>query len=135
MAVEASILDAFMTRINGLSLGLPIAWPNVDFDPPADGKYIAVSFIPNGANRVAISTDTPHRRIGLVQLSVYWPKGAGAVAPMEKADEVAAAFPADLRLTADGARVRVTKDADLSGPLVEDHALQIPVTVNWEAFA
>ena len=135
MAVEASILNAFMHRINDLGLALPIAWPNVDFTPPADGKYIAVSFMPNTATRVAITSGTPHRRVGLLQLSVFWPRGAGVYDPMAKADEIAAGFPADLILLGAGVRVRITKTPDIAGPLVEDHAVHIPVTVSWESFA
>lgn len=135
MSVEADILGALMSRVNSLGLGVPVAWPGVNFDPPADGKYIAATFIPNGAGRVAISTGTAHRHIGMLQLSVFWPRGAGQVAPLEKASEIVDGFTTDLKLTAGSNTVRITKKPDLAGPLTEPHATHVPVTVSWETFA
>ena len=43
--------------------------------------------------------------------------------------------PADLRLTSGGVTVRITKKPDVAGAIVEDHAIQIPVTIDWETFA
>lgn len=133
--VEADILGALVGRVNALSLGLPISWPNVHFTPPTDGKYIAVSFMPNGSQRLGINGGTPHRLRGLMQLSVFWPRGTGEVAPMQQADTIAAGFPADLKLKTGAMTVRITKDADIVGALYEDNAIHIPVTVEWEAFA
>lgn len=133
--VESLILDALMARVNGIGIGYPVAWPNVDYTPPADQKYLAVAFLPNRNQRVAITTTTPHRRGGLLQVSVYWPRGKGIAAPLDIAGKVAEHFPADLILAAGGVTIRVTQAPDVAGLLHEDQAVQVPVSIYWEAFA
>lgn len=134
-AVEAVVLNALMGYVASLGLGLPVAWPNVDYTPPADGKYIAATFLPNGAGRVAITSGTAHRRIGLLQLTVYWPRGEGMFKPMEQAAAVADSFATDQKIVSGGTTIRITKAPDIAGPIIEEHAAQVPVTVSWEAFA
>lgn len=137
--IEALIFRGLSARVNSLGLGLPIAWPNVgdspsgNFTPPADGRYLEVAFVPNIALRVAISSGTPHRRLGLLQISVWAPRGSGF--PAETAGLVAEHFPADLTLTSGGVFVRITKEPDVAGLIVDDRGVQVPVTIDWEALA
>jgi len=135
--VEGSILQALFARVSSLVLSpaLPVAWPNVTFVPPANQKFLRVQFVPNINNRVLIDSDGPHQRLGLLQISVQWPKGLGEAQPRELAGKVAEHFPTDLRLTADGLQVRVTKAADVADLIVEDARIQIPVMVAWECWA
>ena len=82
-----------MRRVDSLGLGLPVAWGNVDFKPPSNGRYLAATFIPNGNSRVAITTGAPHQYRGLLQVSVYWKRDEGTAAPVEVAGQVAEHFP------------------------------------------
>ncbi len=135
MAVEHDIMEALFECLGGLVLSPahPIAWPNVKFEPPADQRFLRAGFVPNTANRVLIDSDGPHRHMGLLQVSVYGPKGQGEATLRALAGEVADRFPADLRLGS--LPVRITKRPDVADLIIEDARVQIPVLVSWECWA
>ena len=135
--IESNIMAALFTRLQALVLNpaMPIAWPNVSYTPPATQKYLRVGYVPNVANRMTIGSDGPHQHLGLMQVSVYWPKSSGEAGPREVAGQVAAWFPCDLKLYAGGTMVRITKRPDVRDMIIEDAAVQIPVMIDWEVYA
>lgn len=134
--VERSIEKALFARVATIILDpvLPIAWPDLDFTPPLSG-YIRVTQIPNRNERMFFGSNAPQRRQGLLQLSVFSQKGLGSPAATEKAGLVAAHFPTDLEMTADGRVVRVTKAPDIATAIADDPHWHVPVTVWYECFA
>lgn len=137
MAVETDIMELLFSRLQSFSTSpaMPISWPNVEFTPPPDQHYLRAQFVPNLANRVLIDSDGPHQHLGLLQVSVYWTKGAGEAGPRELAADLAAHFPCDLNLHGGGLSVRIQKRPDVRDMIVEDHAIQIPVMIPWECWA
>lgn len=134
--VERKIMTALYRHMSGFvpSPSVPIVYPrSVAFSP--DGPYIAVYYQPNGAIRQHISSDGIHRFIGLMQVSVFWTKGDGETAPMDMASAIADHFPADLSLIEDDVTVRITKRPDIVDPIVEDAWVQVPVSIDFEAYA
>lgn len=133
---EGRLFEALMTRAAGLSvLSLPIAWPNVNFTPPADQKYLRVQYEPNTTRRQWIASDGVHRYLGLMQVSVFWPKGAGEAAPREISGQVAAHFPCDLIMVEDTIEVRVMERPNVADMLIEDAVVHIPIMIPFEAYA
>lgn len=132
---EAQIMEALFARVGSLAFvpALPIAWPNLNFTPPSSQKFLRVVFVPNIANRLFIGSADPHQHLGLLQISVHWPKNQGETDPRDIAGKVAAHFPADLRLAALG--IRITKKPDVADLIVEDARVQIPITIEWECWA
>lgn len=137
MAIETDIMAALFVRAGSFaaSPALPVAWPNLPFTPPSDQRYLRVQFVPNMASRVLIDSDGAHRRIGLLQISVYWTKGVNIAGPMAVAAAIAAHFPCDTKLRSGAATVRITKTPDVRDLIVEAAAVQIPVMIDWECFA
>jgi len=138
VTVEDKIARAIETRLLTLDTDLSISWPGTNFTPPDVSQgYLAVSFIPNGAQRLFIGSDEPHRFIGMVQVSVFWPKGQGEFAPRAVAGDIVALFPCDLRLTQDDVTVRITKRPDIAGALIpaDQSRSSISITIEFEAFA
>lgn len=132
------IWQALIDRIGvmALDIDLPIAWDGPNFDAAAAGQeYLRVKFVPNVANRQLIGSDDPHQYLGLLQISVYWPLGSFENVPREIAGRVAAYFPCDLKLTEGDVTVRITKRPDVTDLIVEKVAVQVPVTISWEAYA
>ena len=136
MIVETEIMMALYARLSALTLSppMPIAEPNVAFTPPADHRHLRVQFVPNIANRLLIDCDGPHQHLGLLQVSVYWSRGAGEKDAREVAAAVAAHFPCDLKLASGGVTVRISKRPDVRDMIVETAAIQIPVMVSWECW-
>ena len=137
MAAESEIMAALFARVASFvaSPALPVAWPNVAFTPPANQRYLRVQFVPNTTNRALIDSDGPHQHLGLLQVSVYWTKGQGETSPRDIAGDLAAHFPCDLKLHSAGLTVRITKKPDVRDLIVEDAAIQIPVMIEYEAWA
>jgi len=132
--VEGKAMLALFARVSTLSLSYPVAYPNLTFSPPASKKYLRVQFLPNTTDRPFIGSNAAHRFQGLLQVSVYWPLNKGEDGPRQDAGAIAEHFPADLMLDRDGVRVRITKRPSLGPMLIEDTAIQIPVSIQWEAF-
>lgn len=134
-SLYSSIFTALAQRVASLSVGgLPIAWPDTNFNRSGGGRYLEVTFAPNGTQRIGVGSNVAHRIVGLMQISVWWDRNQGTSA-LEIAGQVAAHFPADLNLTADAVRVRVTRDAEVTGPLTMPEGTLVPVTIYWECFA
>jgi len=137
LSVEAAIMEALFKRVLSLAPYADpkrIAWPNEDFTPPSDHNFLRVVFVPNATERVLIDSDGPHRRYGLLQLSVQWAKNAGETKPRDIAGQVAAHFPADLQLGT-APQVRITAAPNVADLIVEAARIQIPVLVSWETWA
>lgn len=133
----AQIPDALLARLTTLQVGspaLPIAYPDVGFDPASDapdGKYIDADFKRNVALWEGLSAGVIDQ--GLFQLDVVWPKGAGVIAPNEAAQQVANHFAKDLVLVSGATRVKLNKEPVIASPLIEAHETRIPITISWVA--
>lgn len=133
----AQVADALLARADNLAVGspaLPIAMPDVGFDPATDatdGKYLEVDLLPNqpawrGLNGGSIDQ-------GLLQITVVWPKGEGLIPALQAAQEVKDHFPAALSLVSGSTRVKIQDDPTHTVLLDEPNETRIPVTIRWTA--
>ena len=136
-AVEASIQAALFARATSLVLSPahPVAWPNVNFTPPANRRNLRFTHMPNTTERTYIGSREPHLHQGILQIMVVAPLNSGEAGPRAIAAAVADHFPTDLRLTSGGVTVRITKRPDIAAALATDTELQIPVSIRYEAYA
>lgn len=136
MAVEPSIMLALRGHLVAFAqpLSIPISFTNKAFTPPADGKYLRETFMPNGANRRFLGSDDPHRFIGLYQIDVMWPHGAGETDPLMLAGDIGDHFAVDLQLVSGAVTTRITKRPDVAMSLIEESRTMIPVSVQWESW-
>lgn len=130
----AQTLDALMTRLGTLITGsptLPVSYPEVDFTPPADGKYLAAAFFPNRPAWEGLSSGKLDQ--GILQISVVWPKDVGLIAPLQIAELVKAHFAKRLALISGTTKVTITREPWAAQPLIEDRQVRVPVTISWSA--
>ncbi len=145
--VETKIWQALCTRVASLPLGLTIDWPLMPFDKPQSGgkplPYIECRHIPNRVNRLLIGSQAPQERPGIVQLTLCWPvsgigAGSGKTHPdvlTQRAGEIAAHFPTDLRLTFDEVVARIERAPDVAQAYRDDAYVRVPVSVRYRCFA
>ncbi len=59
-----ALLFARLGTLTGAGAALPVAWPNVGFTPPNDGKFLRADFIPGLVGRICIGSadDAPATR-------------------------------------------------------------------------
>lgn len=133
-AIETALWLALRARVEALVLSpaLPVAWPNESFTKPTGG-YLRVTWIPNLNRRLFLRGSDPHQRLSLLQVDVFMPKNQNAAVALEIAGQVAAHFPADLKMSAYGVTARVTKAPEVAQPLDDETHLMVPVTASVEA--
>jgi hypothetical protein len=133
--VETRIYEALAAQLAALALtpAMPIAWPNVDFKPPATG-YLRASFLPAATGAFARSGTGSNEHRGIFQIDVFWPENKGETEPSNKAAAIIAHFKRGTVLSREGATIRID-DPPYRGPsLQEPGFLQIPVSVPYHAF-
>jgi hypothetical protein len=134
--VETSIVEALMARLLTLTLSpaLPVAWPNLDYTPPAAG-YLRATHVPNSTNQVTLGSTGKNRHVGIFQVDVFLPIMTGISTPMERAGAVAAHFKRGTTLTKDGINVRITRPPEVRPALQSLPYIQVPVIIRYQADA
>jgi len=134
MAATADVMKALFARVKafGAAQSLPVAYPEpaTTFVPPADGKYLSVTFIQNRPRWEGLSSGRIDQ--GLLQVDVFWPKGQGLPAPSAIADALVSYFTGQ-RLYSGSARVKIAGEPWASEPLIEINQVRLPVTIPWTA--
>ena len=133
MTPNENIEAALFARVKDTVTMLPVAWPNVEFNPPEDHKYVSVIHFRNQNERLYLRGNE-QRRQGLLQLSVVYPIGEGSPPSLALAGAVAAGFSQDLILRSEGVKVQITKEPDAMSAIKTDVSWIVPVSVYYEAF-
>lgn len=114
VTVETAIWQALNARVQSMSLtpSVPVVFPKQD---APDSRHIIVSWMPNRNQRRAVGSNSAHIRPGILQLSLMSPiPGQAVEVETEIAGQIAAHFPADLRMSFGGVTVRVTQAPDVA---------------------
>jgi hypothetical protein len=129
----AQVAEALFEHLDALEPALPISFPepSTTFNPPADGKYLDVAFLPNRPAWEGLTDGVLDQ--GLLQVTVVWPRNLGIIAPSETAAAVMAHFAKGTTLYNGGARIRVSAAPWITSPLSEDADVRIPVLIPWSA--
>lgn len=145
MSKDAEVYDALATRAGTMVLttpALPVAYPDLSFDPATDapsGKYVEVSFFPNRPAWEGIATGALKQ--GLLQITVVWPRGsalpqgeeAGIGPPLAIADLVTAHFAKGTVMVSGTTKVKVSREPWVSPPLTDAAETRVPVSISWTA--
>jgi hypothetical protein len=135
-AVETIIADALFARVAGLRFdpNLPIAWPNKEFSPPADRKWLRVNDLPLPTQPFALAVGGTNEYTGLIQIDVFQPLNEGIAKARAIAGVIAAAFQPRSKLYRAGLTVKITQTS-LGPILTEPLNIMLPVTVRYRAFS
>lgn len=132
---ETRILEGLLSHLSSMpGQTLPVAWPGLDFEPPADQKYLRVTYLPNVTTSFLLGENEPKEHIGQLQIDVMWPQGAGTSQPTEIAGAIIQRFKDGTTIENEGVRIDVSSQPD-PGPYLESPPnLQLPVTINYQSF-
>jgi len=109
--------------------GLTVAWPNINFKPP-ESRYLRSFLLPN--NTRSDDLEGEHRRfLGVYQVSIVEPTGAGSGAAAALADELDALFSAPL--TNGALRINLLRPMSASAPIQEPDRWVVPVSASYRA--
>ena len=113
------------------SPSMPIAFPDVAFTPPADGKYLRVDLFKNAPFWEGLASGRIDQ--GLLQIMVVWPRHRGIIKPAEVAALVEEHFKKGTKMFGSGATVKVNKEPWTSSAITGDISTETPVTIPWIA--
>lgn len=139
--VPEKIETALFASLVGMTItgSPPLALPNTPFPDPDEDKpdtFIEVRHFPNNNSRLLIRGSDPHRRLGILQFTIFAPLNGGYETATQIAGEVAAYYPADRFIDEDDVRVRIQQAPDIIGADVTEDKVSWSsrVDVRYECF-
>jgi len=132
MSPEAQVVAALMARVKKLALtpALPVLYRERPTRTRPEA-YVEVDYLPNRSERRYLSGGRLDRS-GILQLTLCLPIGSHEITHRERAAQVAAHFPADLRLT-EGAMIVVIEKTDIGRGLPDGGHWRTPVSVYYRS--
>lgn len=133
-AVAAEIADALLTFLAAEDISspaLPIADPNVQFDPHGHA-YLEATFFPNRPTGLWLASASPNHHQGLFQVTVVWPSdNDGIIPPLIVAGLVVERFARGTKIDHEGIRVSIDATPWAAQPLQEKKWIRVPVTIPY----
>lgn len=121
-------LESFCDSLRDAGLGVPIAWPGVELNPPASGLWLLVRHFPNETEDLAWDNDGAILVRGFFQVEVNYRHGLQGIFPASRlADTIIQTFGKGVPIS----DVFVEKTPWQSPEVVEDDRNFIPVTVPY----
>ena len=136
---DATILAALLAHLETLTFtpALQIAMPNVDFPKSGQTKpdnYLKADFMPIPTTNTELGAGQEQHR-GMLQVSVFWKKGAGIIKPQEVSDAIVAHFAKGTKIYSGGLKISIDRKPYAASPLQETDRVQVPVSIRYHAFA
>ena len=121
-------LESFCESLQDAALGVPVAWPGTQMNPPSDGIWLLVRHFPNESEDLAWDNDGAILVRGFFQVEVNYRHSLAGIFPASRlADTIISTFPKGTAV----ADVFVEKHPWQSPEVVEDDRNFIPVTVPY----
>lgn len=129
MSVSA-IHAALRTQLD--TLGYPVAWENVPYEPEEGQAYLRESFAPNRTREASLGTTGYNRVPGVYLVDVFTPVGRGVADGETIAAAVLAAYTRGSTLTNDGTAVTIERSYRAAAR-ADGAWWHVPCTVEWRA--
>ncbi|MDE9621005.1 DUF4128 domain-containing protein [Citrobacter portucalensis] len=111
----AALLESRLAEIS-FAIGMPVAWPNIIFEPPDDVPYGRVYILP--AQTVGQDLEGQMRTYqGILQLNIIAPAGSGVTQARGLAKSFADAFPEGLPLVDGDLTVYINGPPQVRSPI------------------
>lgn len=128
------IADLLERRVAAIasSLGLPIAWPNITFEPPDDAPYGRIYVLP--AQTVGQDFEGELRTYqGILQINIITPAGRGVSKARGLAKSIADAFPEGLPLVDSDLTVSINGPPQIRPTIQGNIDITHPVSMQYRA--
>jgi Bacteriophage related domain of unknown function len=111
------------------TLGLPIAYENVEYKPVAGQKYVICQFVPRNPDDPTIG-DTYYRERTELQLFVCDALNIGTAGALNTAQSIRDLFPKGWYVSQDGYKVYTFNTAQIKGAVKTNDRLVVPVIID-----
>lgn len=129
---ELEARKALLQGVISASVSVPIKWENAEFTTPNNGGWAAVYILNMDDSLNTLGANGLNRIDGVMQISVFTPKGAGDLSAYQLASEFRSIFKTGAKLTADGQVVHILSASMRNGPTEPNWYSQI---INVEFYA
>jgi hypothetical protein len=75
------------------------------------------------------------RYVGILQVTVVYPRNAGTVLPKVLADAICDHFEMGTKIDGDGVRIKINRQPDQATPTPDGAWLRLPVSINYQCMA
>jgi hypothetical protein len=132
---DVAIMNALFARLAALTLSPvhPISWPNANFTPPTNGRFLRATLLPASKVRFPIAADGMVEHIGIMQVDVFAPLNGGLSPVLATAQAVATHFKSGTFIMA-APRVEITR-AEVNAGLPMGERFMVPVSISYRSFA
>ena len=128
---ESDIAKALHDRLAGLSSAWPIAWPNVAFTPPTDGRFYRVSLQPNDVETRQLGQGNYVYR-GLYLVTVVIKEGEGEPVAIREASRIVRRFEYLTTMSTASGSLIISQMPSVRGGLVDGGRCEVPVVIAYE---
>lgn len=133
---QARIRKLFEARLSAWAAAetpaVPIAFENVDFDPPKDRPWLRCTVIPADTSSEYVE-GADRRYIGVLALNLFIPRGQGAGPAEAVVAKLEALFPVNLALTDGAFTVRTTTPLSTGRAEPEPDVFGVPMSLRYYA--
>ncbi len=133
---DRDILQALQQKVTAAVLAssvptLPVKYVGPHMDPPNDGKWLEIVFLPNNTADQYWGEEESYR--GSLRLILHWPNnGQGAYAPLDLIMQIGRVFGKHEVIAG---KVKITDKAKTNPPVEDGNETLYPVTLRYESFS
>lgn len=132
MSLYQDICNALEAKLKALAPQIDVAFENVDYEPTKGTAWMRCSHFPAPKVRIGVGIGGYNEVSGFMQVSVFYPSGAGRKAALDKVDALVQHFAVGTGLSSNGQAVLIEQAFRL--PVVpEPDWYHVPVEVHWRA--
>jgi len=124
------IQAALDNRLNTLTGGYDIAWPNIKYEPAGNATFLTPNFIPEETLQVGLGTNGKDETNGIYQIDVVYPAGQGR---SSVPDSVADHFKRGTVMSYNDVSVRV-RSVSIAQAITEGAYHFVPISVNFYSY-
>lgn len=129
----ADIRNGLKAVLDGASLGLQFAWPNVEFT--GSRPYGVVQITPATRRGGTLAGNEVDREDGILSVVVAVDEGSGEAAAAAYCDSVAALFTEGSRLSITGGQIEIIARPEIRAAFTDAKEFRVPVIVRYRALA
>ena len=130
--LETEIFSALLDHLAAGFVALPIAYPNVQFDPPESG-YAEAKIFRDPAYQAALGASGYNRHSGYLQVGIYRPLNEGVVVAMNYAGDIATLFKRGTTLSTASTIVRINEPPSIRNGLDVPPYTIVPIVIPYIA--
>lgn len=123
-----TIETAFFDLVAAIPGGYPVAWPVIDFNPPATGYWLEVDLFRGNGIDLTVSAGSGYVPQGIAQVTVCTYAKSGIIGLIAVAEAVKAAIPKGTAIS-DG--MFISREPVILSYLIESDRIKIPVSFTY----